>query len=130
MLSAGLGQIYREYHLWRFMTTRYTPPYPHHLLAWPIVKFPLALLRIRQLVRHCRIDLARMNETTLVACALGVRLFSPQIFMALARASASRKNGNWIGWIIQRLVAGRVVAYTALLMGILRFGARESAPFI
>ena len=64
----------------------------------------------------------------------GVRLLSPQIFMALAMVGGAHlcvsKNGHWVSWIVERPMAVRVAAYTILLMGILCLGARESAPFI
>jgi hypothetical protein len=64
----------------------------------------------------------------------GVRLLSPQIFLALALVAGAHlcvsKNGNWTAWIVERPMAVRVAAYTALLMGIFSLGARESAPFI
>ena len=64
----------------------------------------------------------------------GVRLLSPQIFLALALVGGAHlcvsKNGNWIAWIVERPIPVRVIAYTVLLMSILCLGARESAPFI
>jgi hypothetical protein len=79
------------------------------------------------------------NATTMLARIFtwetgGVRLLSPQIFLALALVGGAHlcvsKNGDWIAWIVERPMAVRVAAYTALLMGILCLGARESAPFI
>ena len=79
------------------------------------------------------------NATTMLARIFtwetgGVRLLSPQIFLALALVAGVHlcvsKNGDWIAWIVERPMAVRVAAYTALLMGILCLGARESAPFI
>ena len=64
----------------------------------------------------------------------GVRLLSPQIFMALALVAGAHlcisKNGNWIAWIVEKPMPVRIVTYTTLLMAILCLGARESAPFI
>ena len=64
----------------------------------------------------------------------GIRLLSPQIFMALAMVAGAHlcvsKDANWIAWIIDRPMPVRTVAYTILLMTILCLGARESAPFI
>ena len=64
----------------------------------------------------------------------GVRLLSPQIFMALAIVTGAHlcvsKNGNWISWIVERPMPLLVAAYTIMLMTILCLGARESAPFI
>lgn len=74
MLGATPERTYRERHLCQFMTTRYTPPYPPHLLAWHLAKIPRALWRIRELVRRWQIDLVHVNETTLVAYALAARL--------------------------------------------------------
>ena len=79
------------------------------------------------------------NATTMLTRILtwetgGVRLLSPQIFMALALVAGAHlcvsKNGNWVSWIVERPMPVRVLAYTALLMTILCLGARESAPFI
>lgn len=70
MLGAAPERTYRERHLCQFMTTLYTPQYPPHLLAWHLAKFPLAIARIRHLVRRWRIDLVHVNETTLIAYAL------------------------------------------------------------
>jgi alginate O-acetyltransferase complex protein AlgI len=64
----------------------------------------------------------------------GVRTLSPQILVAVAVLAAihliAPKDGNWPQWIVERPMAVRIVAYTAFLMIILCFGARESAPFI
>ena len=64
----------------------------------------------------------------------GIRLLSPQIFMALALVAGAHlcvsKDSNWAEWIVGRPVPVRIATYTALLMMILCFGARESAPFI
>ncbi len=64
----------------------------------------------------------------------GIRLLSPQIFMALAMVLGAHlcisKNGSWIAWVIEKPIPVRVIAYTVLLMTILCLGARESAPFI
>ena len=64
----------------------------------------------------------------------GIRLLSPQIFMALAMVLGAHlcisKNGSWIAWIIEKPIPVRAIAYTILLMTILCLGARESAPFI
>ena len=64
----------------------------------------------------------------------GIRLLSPQIFMGLALVAGAHlcvpKDSNWVEWIVARPVPLRIAAYTILLMMILCFGARESAPFI
>ena len=79
------------------------------------------------------------NATTMLSRILtwdagGVRLLSPQIFMALAMVAGAHlcvsKNGNWVAWIVERPMPVRVAAYTVMLMAILSLGARESAPFI
>ena len=79
------------------------------------------------------------NATTMLTRILtwdtgGVRLLSPQIFMALAMVAGAHlcvsKDGNWVSWIVERPMPVRVAAYTIMLMTILCLGARESAPFI
>lgn len=64
----------------------------------------------------------------------GIRLLSPQIFMALAMVLGAHlcisKDGNWMAWVIEKPIFVRAIAYTVLLMTILCLGARESAPFI
>jgi glycosyltransferase involved in cell wall biosynthesis len=74
ILDAIPERTFRDRWLCQFMTTLYTPAYPPHLMAWHLAKLPLALARVRQLVRRWRIDLVHVNETTLVAYALGARL--------------------------------------------------------
>ena len=79
------------------------------------------------------------GATTMLARILtwdtgGVRMLSPQIFAAIALVAAAHlvvpKDSNWPQWIVARSMPVRIAAYTAFLMAILCFGARESAPFI
>jgi alginate O-acetyltransferase complex protein AlgI len=64
----------------------------------------------------------------------GVRLLSPQILAAVAILSITHlfvdKDSHWPAWIVDRPMLIRIPAYTFLLMTIICFGARESAPFI
>ena len=96
MLGAAPGRTYRERHLCQFMTTLYTPPYPLHLLAWHLVKIPVALWRIRQLVRRWKIDLVHVNETTLVAYALAARLAGVPAVLHARTAIAPRPFAHWL----------------------------------
>jgi hypothetical protein len=61
-------------------------------------------------------------------------MLSPQILVAIVVVSGAHlivpKDSNWPLWIVERPMSVRIAAYTGLLMTILCFGARESAPFI
>ena len=79
------------------------------------------------------------GATTMLARILtwdtsGVRTLSPQILVALAVVAGTHlvvpKDSNWPQWIVARSMPVRIAAYTAFLLAILCFGARESAPFI
>ena len=90
LLGAEPARTYREPRLCQFMTTLYTPAYPAHLMAWHLAKLPLALARMRWLVRRWRIDLVHVNETTLVAYALGARLAGVPALLHARTAIAPR----------------------------------------
>jgi glycosyltransferase involved in cell wall biosynthesis len=90
MLGAIPERTFRERFLCQFMTTLYTPQYPPALFAWHLVKMPMAVARVRQLVRRWRIDLVHVNETTLVAYALGARLAGVPAVMHARTAIAPR----------------------------------------
>ena len=90
MLGATPERTYRERHLCQFMTTLYTPQYPPHLLAWHLAKIPVALWRIRRLVRRWKIDLVHVNETTLIAYALAARMAGVPVVLHARTAIAPR----------------------------------------
>lgn len=90
MLGAVPEQTYRERRLCQFMTTRYTPQYSALLMAWHLVKLPLAIARMHLLVRRWKIDLVHVNETTLVGYAFGARIAGVPVVLHARTAIAPR----------------------------------------
>ena len=74
LLGAAPERTFRERFLCQFMTTIYSPQYSPLLFAWHLAKVPLALLRVRHLVRRWGIDLVHVNDTTLIAYAFAACL--------------------------------------------------------
>ena len=74
LLGAVPERTFREARMCQFMTTRYVPPHPAHILAWHLAKVAVAALRIRHLVRQWKIDIVHANETSLLAYAFAARM--------------------------------------------------------
>ena len=90
MLGAAPERTFRERFLCQFMTTLYTPQYPAWLFAWHLVKIPIALVRIRHLIRRWKIDLVHVNETTLIAYAFAAHFAGVPMVLHARTAIASR----------------------------------------
>ena len=90
MLGAAPERTFRERYLCQFMTTLYTPQYPAWLFAWHLVKIPIALVRIRHLIRRWKIDLVHVNETTLIAYAFAAHFAGVPVVLHARTAIASR----------------------------------------
>ncbi len=90
MLGAAPDRTFRERHLCQFMTTLYTPQYSPALFAWHLMKIPIALVRIRHLIRRWKIDLVHVNETTLVAYAFAAHFAGVPVVLHARTAIASR----------------------------------------
>ena len=90
MLGAAPERTFRERFLCQFMTTLYTPQYPAWLFAWHLVKIPIALVRIRHLIRRWKIDLVHVNETTLIAYAFAAHFAGVPVVLHARTAIASR----------------------------------------
>ena len=96
MLGAAPQRTFRERFLCQFMTTLYTPQYSPVLFAWHLAKVPIALFRIRQLVRRWKIDLVHVNETTLIAYAFAARFAGVPVVLHARTAIAPRRFERWL----------------------------------
>ena len=110
LLGAAPERSYRERWLCQFMTTLYSPQYSPGLFVWHLAKFPLALLRVRHLVRRWRIDLVHVNETTLIAYALAARLAGVPVVLHARTAIVPRPFEHFLLRKFGGLRHARVVA--------------------
>lgn len=113
LLGAGPERTYRERFLCQFMTTIYSPQYSPVLFVWHLAKLPLALLRVRRLVRRWQIDLVHVNETTLVAYALAARFAGVPVVLHARTAIAPRPFERFLLRKFGGLRPARVVAIDA-----------------
>jgi glycosyltransferase involved in cell wall biosynthesis len=130
LLGAAPAQTFRERHLCQFMTTLYSPQYSPVLLAWHLAKLPLALLRIRHLVRRWQIDLVHVNETTLVAYALAAHLAGVPVVLHARTAIAPRPFERFLLRRFGGLRHARMVAIDAEVKASLPEKCRRSTEVI